>query len=41
MLTSALEKKNSNILDDGTPSVLCHTMKTPVNFMRRFRSINA
>ena len=34
-----IKKQNPNILCDGHPSVLLHSMKTVVNFMRRLTSI--
>ena len=35
-----IKKQNTNILCDGHPSVLLHSRKTAVNFMRRLRGIN-
>jgi hypothetical protein len=34
------KNKNTNILDDGKPSVLWHSMETTVNFVRHLTSIN-
>ena len=38
--TSVLINRNTNILGNGHHSVLLHSMKTAVNFMRRLTSIN-
>jgi len=38
--TSLLKKKKTNILCDGHPSVLLHSMKTVVNFIRHLASIH-
>ena len=35
-----IKKQNPNILCDGHPSVLLHSMETAVNFMRRSTGIN-
>jgi len=37
--TSVLKYKNTNIVGDVNPSVLLHSMKTVVNFMRHLTSI--
>jgi len=38
--TSALKNRNTNILCNGHHSVLLHSMKTAVNFMRPLTSVN-
>jgi len=35
---SNIKTRNMNILDDGDHSVLWHSMKTLLNYMRRFDS---
>ena len=38
--TSILKTQNPNIVSDGNPNVMWHSMKTLLNFMRHLTSIN-